>query len=55
MSIYTSASDSCLMKIKTASTASPQIHYYILQCVSFILNGCSTMNSTTVRLLGLLV
>ena len=42
-------SDSCLMK-KHASTAPPQIQYYILH----LLNGCSTINSTTVRLLGLL-
>ena len=38
-----------LMK-KHASTAPPQIQYYILH----LLNGCSTINSTTVRLLGLL-
>ena len=42
-------SDSCLMN-KHASTAPPQIQYYILH----LLNGCSTINSTTVRLLGLL-
>ena len=42
-------SDSCLMT-KHASTAPPQTQYYILH----LLNGCSTINSTTVRLLGLL-